>query len=392
MAFSQASNLAAILQLPMQTVGGGASAISQALNTSTAQLQTNFATASSVVKQAEALLKLKNTGEVENFSSLSRQMLINQQNGMYTASDAATGEPIADIAEADASDTSPSSLGGGDDETESFKVVISSEPNLGDGHDIVEFKVMPSITENRSVQYDSLPIIHHPGEILKYKTTSVRTWSITAKFVSRTSDEALDNLMSINTIRGWTMPYYGEGTAKDSTTKPYLGAPPQILTMSAYGDRMIGPVKCVLESYNWDFPTDVDYIATSTGVPFPVILTVSLTLKEAWSPAEHSGFDLIQYRNGLMPEAFSAVTARQSPNSAPQVTTSTEVGEPVVGSSDSRRIDTSQPTNANGPTVRNGSGGSGAFQRSNGAASAAQSRNNSDSVSNDGNVQDLSLG
>lgn len=99
-------------------------------------------------------------------------------------------------------------------------------------------------------------------------------------------------------IRAWGMPFYGEGTASDQELNQYLGAPPPILTLSAYGPNMIGPIKCVLTSYSWDFDSALDYIPTLTGNPFPVILDISLSLMESWAPSEFSGFNLRAFKAG----------------------------------------------------------------------------------------------
>jgi hypothetical protein len=81
--------------------------------------------------------------------------------------------------------------------------------------------------------------------------------------------------------------------------------------LTAYGAQMIGPVKCVMTQYNWTWPNEVDYIHTSSGVPFPVIIDVSMSLKESYSPAEYSQFNLLQFRNGNLPAAFGGATSSQ---------------------------------------------------------------------------------
>jgi hypothetical protein len=191
----------------------------------------------------------------------------------------------------------------GGDNTMTLKVSISQEPS-NDVTSTLIFDVMPTINEGRTVQYDPFAPLHAAGEILRFRNTANRTWGISAKLISRTVSEASENLLKLNMIRAWAMPYYGSGTAMDPKTSEYLGAPPPILTLKAYGEQMIGPVKCVLDSYSWEFPNDVDYIKTDSNVPFPVILSVTLQLKEAWSPSELSGFDLMKYRSGDLPGAY----------------------------------------------------------------------------------------
>lgn len=173
------------------------------------------------------------------------------------------------------------------------------------------FDIQPVISEARGATYSSFTPPHHPGEILKYHGTKNRTWSVTGLLASRTMEEATKNQSYLNLIRSWVMPYYGQGTAKDKEFGQNLGAPPPILTLSAYGDKMIGPVPVVLENYGWNFANDVDYIQTNLGtdpdnppVPFPVLVDVSLTFAESYSPAEYSNFSLRDYRNGDLSSAF----------------------------------------------------------------------------------------
>jgi hypothetical protein len=171
----------------------------------------------------------------------------------------------------------------------------------------VLFRVMPTINEGRQAMYDDVMMPHHPGLIAKYNHTGPRTWSIgNIKLISRTIAEADENQKIINTLRGWLMPYYGYGT--ESSTPELLGAPPDILEFTAYGDHNIGKIPVALESFGCDWPNDVDWIHTSAGEPFPVIFNIgSLTLKEAWSAREYSGFDLSAYRRGDLANAYYPV-------------------------------------------------------------------------------------
>ena len=210
--------------------------------------------------------------------------------------------------------------------------------NTLDDSEIVIFKVRPQISENRSVQYDALSLLHHPGEILKYQKTSNRKWSFSAILVSRNMEEAAENLKHTNWIRSWTMPFYGEGT-NNSDYSDRLGAPPPILKFSAYGDRMIGPVPVVLESYSITWPDNIDYIQTTEdedAVPFPVLVTVQIDLSESFSPAEYSGFDLQAYKEGRIEDAYIPVSATGLSTDEPK-TSDTSDEEDTASSSDGRR-------------------------------------------------------
>jgi hypothetical protein len=73
-----------------------------------------------------------------------------------------------------------------------------------------------------------------------------------------------------------------------------------------------------MENYSWQWPNDVDFLpayddAAKENRPFPVILNVSISLKEAWSPAEFSGFSINDYQLGDMPAAFSKIARTPRP-------------------------------------------------------------------------------
>lgn len=250
------------------------------------------------------------------------------------------------------------------DKTLDLKVMIKQEPTVGSGPNQIVFTVMPRIDENGTVDYETVMPVQHPGGILKYKSSSARTWTVSGRLISRTSAEATLNLKLINMIRSWRMPFHGEGTA--SSMAQLLGAPPVILTLSAYGPTMIGPSKCVLKSYNWTFDNTMDYVDTFNGNPFPVILDVSLSLEEAWSPSEYSGFDIVKYKNGELGEngAFKRVTTNRPSRPRTQAAggSGAQVSQPVIQQN-------TTPSNSvlNLPTVDS-------------------------TYSGDGNVDDLSLG
>jgi hypothetical protein len=193
---------------------------------------------------------------------------------------------------------------------EKHKCIIQSVLNPNDR---IIFKVTPTIDETRSANYDSFSPPQHPGAMQMYKSTTARTINVNGKFLSRTTSEADETLHMLNTIRSWVMPYYGK-TADDSTynviNKIALGTPPDILKISAYGSGNLKDVPVVLQTYNWTYPEDVDYIFATDPtdetqqVPIPRIIDITLTLTETYSPEEYSNFDIYSYKEGDLTNAF----------------------------------------------------------------------------------------
>ena len=219
----------------------------------------------------------------------------------------------------------------------------------------VIFDVTPDISVSRSTEYTQLNPIHLPGTIFVYKNTGHRTFTLTAKFVSRTPQEAENNLRYRQLLQSWQLPFFGLGSryyrgnaaarnaeykqeqqnranlqGTDSASRvggnsggqtgdPFLGAPPEVLYFYAYADATnpdvdkrsfagsgvnLQRIPVVLSDFNFSLPVDVDYIPTlKDKIPFPIVYTASITLLETHSPREFETFSLENYRRGRL-EAF----------------------------------------------------------------------------------------
>ena len=104
----------------------------------------------------------------------------------------------------------------------------------------------------------------------------------------------------------------GQGGSAGSTDLRFLGAPPDVLYLTAYSDSRdmggkldkptnINRVPVVITAFSLTYPNDVDYIPTTDNQPFPIIMTLTLSLVESNSPREMEKFDLQKYRQGLLP-------------------------------------------------------------------------------------------
>lgn len=210
----------------------------------------------------------------------------------------------------------------------------------------VIFEVTPELSEARQVQYDFLDPVHAPGQIAVFKRSMSRRFQLSSvKFASRSPVEASQNLAYLWALRGWTMPNFGRRSdisdgVRDADTEPsapapvraldnirnliegisrgasqdYIGAPPQVLELSAYSRRggntrdsirSIGHlyrVPCVIESLNITYPVDCDYIPTAERYPTPMpsIMNVDISLVETLSPRQLTNFSLTEFRLGIL--------------------------------------------------------------------------------------------
>lgn len=139
------------------------------------------------------------------------------------------------------------------------------------GGGYVRFEASTPVSESRVANYEGFNIVHLPTSLWAYRNTNGRHFSVTGKLVSRTPGEAAANAGYLTTIRSWVLPSFGDS-----------GAPPPIVFLTAYDNKRINKVPCIVLSYNWTFPDDVDYIF-DTDEPMPVIGTVTVELEEAYS-------------------------------------------------------------------------------------------------------------
>lgn len=180
---------------------------------------------------------------------------------------------------------------------------------------LVEFLVMPEITENRSAEYEPVAPPQFPGAFQKYKGTSSVQWLINATFISRTTPEATKNLINLNILRGWTMPYFGDKIKNSFNFSQKLGAPPPVLIFKGFRSAIVGPVPVVITSLTWNWPRDVDYIPATApdgsafNVPFPTVMTLTINVVESFSTEQFNNFDLEAYRVGNFEAAFGGGSA-----------------------------------------------------------------------------------
>lgn len=174
---------------------------------------------------------------------------------------------------------------------------------------VLYFEVLPEIVEQHVAEYEAIAPAQSPGAFQKYKGTSTTQWTLNAMFISRTSEEATRNYDNLQKLRGWTKPFYGKRTEASYENK--LGAPPPVLMMSGLRN-LIGPVPVVITSLNWNWPKDVDYIATTIQsdvdgnyIPFPTVLSVPIQLVESYSVDQFNNFSLADYRQGRLYHAFN---------------------------------------------------------------------------------------
>jgi len=208
----------------------------------------------------------------------------------------------------------------------------------------VVFEATPEITESGSVNYYEESGIRAPGSVVVYMGSPARNFSISAKFISRTPQEAKLTDTYIHRLKSWRQP--------ESFSGGINAGVPTILYLQGYG-KMFKDIPVVMTDLSIDFSSEHDYIRTSggrgdsqtfsrstsvqvldddtlenkrdsngrlvkqAGLPIqndvslntqvPIITTVNISLKETRSTEGSytngfKSFDIFKFRMGRLPE------------------------------------------------------------------------------------------
>lgn len=189
---------------------------------------------------------------------------------------------------------------------------------INTGIETVTFEISPDMSESKQVIYTEFGDIRQAASILIYGGSPSRKWSINAKFISRTPDEADSSWRMVQRLKSWTNPDKNFKYGFDRSI-------PRVLRLYGYGRTWRG-IPVVITSLNVEYPTDVDYIPASYvaeparvagqtdeefentpntrydyGTLVPVIQTVSIQLTEIRNPSElMEKFNLEKFKLGML--------------------------------------------------------------------------------------------
>jgi hypothetical protein len=120
--------------------------------------------------------------------------------------------------------------------------------------DGVVFPYMPSIGTTYTANYDQTNLVHSNYKGYFYRNSAVDAVSITGKFTAQDTFEANYMLAVIHFFRSVTKMFYGQDWQR--------GAPPPLVFLSGLGEYQFNNHPCVVNSFNYSLPSDVDYIRT----------------------------------------------------------------------------------------------------------------------------------
>ena len=159
----------------------------------------------------------------------------------------------------------------------------------------VIFPYTPTISTVYKADYESYSLTHSNFRGYFYKSSYVDPINIKATFTAQDTAEANYLLAVIHFFRSVTKMFYGQDANR--------GAPPPLVFLTGLGQYQFNKHPCVVASFDYTLPADVNYIRSSSV--FNVNGTNTLTARETTSTASNPlSYTIERLRNhGLTPGA-----------------------------------------------------------------------------------------
>jgi hypothetical protein len=116
----------------------------------------------------------------------------------------------------------------------------------------VIFPYTPSIDTSYTANYDKTDLTHSNYRGYFYKSSSINDVNIRGTFTAQDTREAQYLLAVIHFFRSVTKMFYGQDAE--------AGTPPPLVYLSGLGQYQFNNHPCVVTSFTYNLPTDVDYI------------------------------------------------------------------------------------------------------------------------------------
>jgi hypothetical protein len=113
---------------------------------------------------------------------------------------------------------------------------------------------MPQITTSYNANYNNADLTHSNYRGYFYQSSYVGEIQIEGTFTAQDTDEANYLLAVIHFFRSVTKMFYGQDTAE------YRGAPPPLVFLQGLGEFQFNLAPCVVQTFNYVLPQDVDYV------------------------------------------------------------------------------------------------------------------------------------
>lgn len=121
----------------------------------------------------------------------------------------------------------------------------------------VVFPYTPQITTAYKANYSNYDLTHSNFRGYFYQNSYIDAVNINATFTAQSTSDASYVLAVIHFFRSVTKMFYGQDAQR--------GSPPPLVFLSGLGDYQFNNHPCLVQSFNYTLPPDVDYV--SSGAP-----------------------------------------------------------------------------------------------------------------------------
>lgn len=168
-----------------------------------------------------------------------------------------------------------------------------SDEESGGATGVVRFDVQPNVSESGSANYVNIDDMRQAGTLMIYSGSPGREFSINARFVSRTREEAERNARNVQLLRSWRLPET-TGELGDESIPP---APSRLRLFGL--NKWFNSIHVRMTNLSIETNDDTDYIYTPHG-SVPIFWNVNINLKETRSYNELKRFNIVDFRQGTL--------------------------------------------------------------------------------------------
>jgi hypothetical protein len=177
----------------------------------------------------------------------------------------------------------------------------------------VLFPYMPQIVTGYKSNYEQYQLIHSNFRGLYYRNSQVDDVQMRGVFTAQDTREAEYLLAVIHFFRSVTKMFYGQDTER--------GTPPPLVYLSGLGDYQFSKHPCVVSSFQYQLPDNVDYVrATNFNNYGQNLLNRRTPVQASFGGANFAG--AVRLFNALIPKG--AVPETPNPGNVPQSVNNTQ--------------------------------------------------------------------
>jgi hypothetical protein len=114
------------------------------------------------------------------------------------------------------------------------------------------FPYTPTIATSYKANYSSYDLTHSNYKGYYYQSSSVEPVTLSCPFTAQSTSEAEYLLAVIHFFKSVTKMFYGQDAER--------GTPPPLVYLTGLGEFQFNEHPCVVQSFTYDLPVDVDYI------------------------------------------------------------------------------------------------------------------------------------